>query len=132
MTRIRCDSELKSIVARAAETARAREGAAAAQRAKEEAARQLGVPVEGGKVLHPDLQIEYVDRDGRAGRVSVEVSTAHYGKGELRAKAAAGFRMHAADGRARRNLESALRSLSGGEGRRGGGAPARGEGLVEL
>ena len=147
VTRIRCDSEMKSVVARAAETARAREGAAAAQRAKEEAARQLGLPVVDGKVLYPDLQIEHAGRDGSTGRVSVEVTTGHYGKGELRAKAAAGFRMHAADGRAARNLESALRSPGAGSGQKslesalrsmgggGGGrsgAPARGEGLVEL
>ncbi len=131
VTRIRCDSELKSAVARASEKARSRQGAAAADRARAEAARQLGVPVVDGKVLHPDLQIEHIGQDGRTGRVNVEVATAHYGKGELRAKASAGFRMHAADGRAARNLESALRSLGGGGSRRAG-APARGEGLVEL
>ena len=131
-TRIRCDSELKSAVARATEKARSRDGSAAAERAKADVARRLGLPLVEGKVVHPDLQIEYVDGDGRTGRVNVEVTTAHYGRGELRAKAAAGFRMHAADGRAKRNLESTLRSLGGGEGRRSTGAPARGEGLVEL
>ena len=128
--RIRCDSELKSLVARAAERARARSGREAAEQVKQDAAQALGVPVIDGKVIYPDLQIEYVDADGRAGRVNVEVATGHYRGKEISMKLAAGFRMHAADGRARRKL--GLANLEGRGG--GGGGSGRGgsEGLLEL
>ena len=126
--RIRCDSELKSAVAKAAEKARARSGREAAERVKRAAAEALGVPVVDGKVTYPDLQIEYVDAEGRAGRVNVEVATGHYRAKEISAKLAAGFRMHAADGRAKRKLD-----LARLEGRGGGGGGGRGEeGLLEL
>ena len=46
-------------------------------------------------MLYPDAQIEYTDADGRSGRVNVEVASGHYRAGSVRAKAAAGFRMHA-------------------------------------
>ena len=127
--RIRCDSELKSLVARAAERARARSGREAAERVKRDAARALGVPVVDGKVIYPDLQIEYVDADGRSGRVNVEVATGHYRGKEISLKVAAGFRMHAADGRARRKL--GLANLEGG-GRGGGSGRGGSEGLLEL
>ncbi len=124
--RLRCDSELKSAVARAAEKARATFGREAADRVKVQAAEVLGVPVVNGRVLYPDLQIEYVDAEGRSGRVNVEVATGHYRGKEISMKLAAGFRMHAADGRARRKLD--LASLEG----RGGGGGRKGEGLLEL
>ena len=126
--RIRCDSELKSAVAKAAEKARARSGREAAERVKQGAAAALGVPVVDGKVIYPDLQIEYVDAEGRGGRINAEVATGHYRAKEIAAKLAAGFRMHAADGRARRKLD--LAALEGGGGGGGGG---RGDGgLLEL
>ena len=138
--RIRCDSELKAAVARVAEKARARYGAEAADRAKRDAARALELPVEGGKVIYPDLQIEYVDAEGGLGRVNVEVATGNYRSGEIAAKAAAGFRMHAADAAARSKIAAALgggrrKGLNVGdlEGRGGGGGGGRGdEGLLEL
>ena len=127
--RIRCDSELKSAVARAAEKARARSGREAAERVKRAAAEALGVPVVDGKVTYPDLQIEYVDAEGRGGRVNVEVATGHYRAKEISAKLAAGFRMHAADGRAQRKIDLARLEGRGG----GGGGGGRGEGgLLEL
>ena len=139
--RIRCDSELKSAVARAAERVRARSGREAAERAKREAAKALDVPVVDGKVVYPDLQIEYVDAEGSLGRVNVEVATGHYRAKEIAAKMAAGFRMHAADGRARSQIS---RAAGGGPGRGkaglaglegsggGGGGGHRDEGLLEL
>ena len=136
--RIRCDSELKSAVARAAEKVRARSGREAAERAKREAAKALDVPVVDGKVVYPDLQIEYIDAEGSLGRVNVEVATGHYRAKEIAAKMAAGFRMHAADGRARSQISRAAggvpgrrTGLAGLEGS-GGGGGHRDEGLLEL
>ena len=138
--RIRCDSELKSAVARVAERARARSGSEAAERAKREAAQALDLPVEGGKVLYPDLQIEYADGEGALGRVNIEVATGNYRAGDIAAKAAAGFRMHGADAGARSKIVAALggggrKGLNLGdlEGRGGGGGGGwSDEGLLEL
>ena len=137
--RIRCDSELKAAVARVTERARARSGPEAAERAKRQAAQALELPVEGGKVIYPDLQLEYVDAEGALGRVNVEVATGNYRAGDIAAKAAAGFRMYAADAGARAKLAVALgggtrRGLNLGdlEGRGGGGGGRSDEGLLEL
>ena len=48
-----------------------------------------------GRVLYPDAQIEYVDSEGRTGRVNIEVASGNYRARSIRAKVAAGFRMHA-------------------------------------
>ena len=94
--RVRLDGELKSAVARKSESARARDGRRAADAERHRAAGELGLPIdEQGRVLYPDAQIEYTDADGRSGRVNVEVASGHYRQGSVRAKAAAGFRMHA-------------------------------------
>ena len=52
------------------------------------------------RVLFPDAQIEYVTAVGGGRRCNVEVASEHYGVGDIRAKAAAGFQMYAASGRA--------------------------------
>ena len=71
-----------------------RSGAAAAERYR--VARELGLPIDAqGRVLYPDAQIEYFDADGRNGRVNVEVASGHYRAPSVRAKAHAGFRLHA-------------------------------------
>ena len=94
--RVRLDGELKSAVARRSESARARDGRRAADAERHRVAQELGLPIdEQGRVLYPDAQIEYTDADGRSGRVNVEVASGHYRQGSVRAKAAAGFRMHA-------------------------------------
>ena len=94
--RVRLDGELKSAVARRSESARARDGRRAADAERHRAAGELGLPIDAqGRVLYPDAQIEYTDADGRSGRVNVEVASGHYRQGSVRAKAAAGFRMHA-------------------------------------
>ena len=94
--RVRLDGELKSAVARRSESARARDGRRAADAERHRAAGELGLPIdEQGRVLYPDAQIEYTDAEGRSGRVNVEVASGHYRQGSVRAKAAAGFRMHA-------------------------------------
>ena len=94
--RVRLDGELKSAVARRSESARVRDGRRAADAERHRAARELELPIdEQGRVLYPDAQIEYVDAEGRTGRVNVEIASGHYRQGSVRAKAAAGFRMHA-------------------------------------
>ncbi len=112
--RVRLDRELKGTVARRSESARARDGRRAADAERLRAARELGLPIdEQGRVLYPDAQIEYVDADGRTGRVNIEVASGHYTAASVRAKAAAGFRMHANGPAARR----VLRILGSGDGR---------------
>ena len=94
--RVRLDGELKSAVARKSESARAKDGRRAADAERHRVAGELGLPIdEQGRVLYPDAQIEYTDAEGRSGRVNVEVASGHYRQGSVRAKAAAGFRMHA-------------------------------------
>ncbi len=94
--RVRLDGELKSTVARKSESARARNGRQAADAERHRAAAELGLPVDAqGRVLYPDAQIEYTDADGRTGRVNVEVASGNYRGQSVRAKAAAGFALHA-------------------------------------
>ena len=94
--RVRLDGELKSAVARRSESARVRDGRRTADAERHRAAGELGLPIDAqGRVLYPDAQIEYTDAVGRSGRVNVEVASGHYRQGSVRAKAAAGFRMHA-------------------------------------
>ena len=94
--RVRLDGELKSAVARRSESARARDGRRAADAERHRVAQELGLPIDAqGRVLYPDAQIEYTDAEGRTGRVNIEVASGHYRQGSVRAKAAAGFRMHA-------------------------------------
>ena len=111
--RVRLDGELKSAVARKSESARARDGRRAADAERHRAAGELGLPIDAqGRVLYPDAQIEYTDAEGRSGRVNIEVASGHYRARSIRAKANAGFRMHA-NGPAAARL---LRSLGVGHG----------------
>ena len=60
------------------------------------AAQDLGLPIdEHGHVHYPDAQLEYTGEDGRIGRVNVEVASGHYSTSAIRAKARAGFVVHA-------------------------------------
>ncbi|MDE2773472.1 MAG: hypothetical protein OXI46_07180 [Gemmatimonadota bacterium] len=94
--RIRLDTELKSTVARASEAARRKEGKRAADAERHRIAHELGLPVDAaGRVLYPDAQIEYADSEGRSGRVNIEAVSGNYRERSVRAKAAAGFRLHA-------------------------------------
>ncbi|MXY96951.1 MAG: hypothetical protein F4Z29_04195 [Gemmatimonadetes bacterium] len=93
--RVRLDTELKSRIARASEGARKR-GKRAADAERHRIARELGLPIdEEGRVLYPDAQIEYEDADGRTARVNVEAVSGSYREATVRAKAAAGFALHA-------------------------------------
>ena len=119
--RVRLDAELKSAVARGSEAARLKHGKQAADAERHRIASELGLPLDAhGKVLYPDAQIEYEDADGRTGRVNIEVASGNYREPALRAKAAAGFAMHA-NGPAAAGL---LRKL--GLGGRGNGSWLRG------
>ena len=131
VTRTRLDAELRGIVARRSEEARVRGGARAADAARRRAARELGLPVlESGKVLYPDAQVEYLDRDGNVGRVNIEIATEHYKPESVASKAKAGFAVHGANGRAGKSVRAGL-ALAGGRGVRipggdgGGGGPMR-------
>ena len=130
--RVRIDAEMKKQVARATERARATEGRAAADAARRKAAQDLELPMQQGRVVYPDAQIEYLDSEGRSGRVNVEIASEHYSGRTITAKARAGFQMHGSGGRA----IAAIRRVLGNGGRDGrvGGAPARGgrEGSIEL
>ncbi len=94
--RVRLDADLKGAVARASESERRKNGRRAADAERHRTARELGLPVDDeGRVLHPDAQIEYEDAEGRTGRVNIEVASGNYAKETVKAKAAAGFRVHA-------------------------------------
>ena len=125
--RVRIDAELRSEIA--SRTERARSQGRDPEEASRRAAAELELPVQQGKVVYPDAQIEYRDADGRTGRTNVELATEHYRSGSVQAKAAAGFRMYATSGRA----ASAVRRMlsAGGGSRRGGGRPYEYE-LFEL
>ena len=119
----------------AARTERARQttGRVAAEAERRRAAAELHLPVEHGKVLFPDAQIEYVTAAGLAGRCHVEVASEHYGGGAIRAKAAAGFQMYAAAGRAATVVRRALAGAGAGSGRgRRGGRAGREYEVFEL
>ncbi len=107
--RIRLDGELRGIVARRSETARARAGRAAADAERRRAATECQLPIDpDGKVAFPDAQVEYTltDEEGRDtfGRVNIEVASPHYSAGRIAAKAAAGFALFGSSGRAARNI----------------------------
>ena len=127
--RIRLDTELKSTVARRSEAARRRDGDRAADAERRRTARELGLPIDDeGQVLYPDAQIEYADDERRSGRVNVEAVSGNYREPAVRAKAAAGFRMHA-NGPAAADL---LRRLGLDDGGAWLGNPERDPATVEL
>ena len=133
--RVRIDAELKKQVARATETARAKEGKAAADAARHKAAQELELPIKEGRVVYPDAQIEYQDSEGRSGRVNVEVASEHYSGKTIAAKAQAGFQMHGSGGRANAAISRALgKAGRDGGGGDGSGGAARGgrDGSMEL
>ena len=103
----------------------------AADAARVTAAHELGLPVEDDRVLYPDAQLDMEDRDGRSGRVNVEVASDHYHAAAIAAKAGAGFAMHGSSRSATRKIARALaRDTDSGP---GGGEPRAGrDGSVEL
>ena len=131
ITRVRIDAELKAVVATATEKARAAGGVRAADEAKRAAAEALGVPMQDGRVMYPDAQLEIEDSEGRCGRVNVEIASDHYHTAAIAAKAGAGFAMHGSSRSAAMKIARALaRETDSGPG--GGGAHAGRDGSVEL
>ena len=130
--RIRLDTELKSAVARGSEAARLKDGKRAADAERHRTAGELGLPLDDeGHVLYPDAQIEYTDSEGRAGRVNIEVASGNYREGAIKAKAAAGFALHANGPAAARLLRTL--GLGGGDDRSSLRGPAdRDPAAVEL
>ncbi|MHB8527437.1 MAG: hypothetical protein ACYDD2_14955 [Candidatus Acidiferrales bacterium] len=58
-------------------------------------AHELQLPVVQGKVVLPDMRIEYETQDGDRSRVDVELATGHYHGNHLAEKAQAGFQIYA-------------------------------------
>jgi hypothetical protein len=129
--RIRIDAELKQLVAKRTEIARARAGRQAADLERLQAAQDLGLPVEDDKVLYPDAQIEYDSPDGLSGRANVEVVSGAYRAGAIAAKARAGFSLYGTGGgrspRGRLGLGRHIDRRTAG-----GISGARSEGSIEL
>ncbi len=104
VTRILSDSDLQRLVDR--RVARLREAGGRKHPSRSEAAAALGLQLADGRLVLPDVRIEYRqsgsgDGPGERGFVDVEVVTRDYREQSLAAKAASGFRIHAmdADGR---------------------------------
>lgn len=99
--RIVLDYELKQKVYRPLAKARAKPGAlGSAEYARQQAeiASQNQLKVVRGKILLPDLRIEYDTAAGERAHVDLELATHHYRGASLRAKAEAGFKMYAPQG----------------------------------
>ncbi len=113
--RVWLDAELKSIIARRSETARVRDGRQAADAERRRAARELDLPIdEQGRVHYPDA-------DGLTSRVNVEVASGRYSAAAIRAKARAGFVVHATG----RSQARVLRILGTGDGKTSIRGPAQ-------
>lgn len=60
-----------------------------------EIAQAHGVRVVNGRVVVPDLQVEYENAEGQLTRVNLELATKNYRAGHLQAKVQAGFALYA-------------------------------------
>jgi hypothetical protein len=102
--RVKLDFEIKSQVQKAIYAERKADPKRDMAEIKEEVAQRLNLPFVDGKIQIPDARIEFdqpggVDQDvddrTRTGHEDIEVLTAAYHAGHLRAKAQAGFRNYA-------------------------------------
>lgn len=91
------DYELKKNVYRPLAKARAQFPPESTEYARRQAeiAAQNRLKVVDGKILLPDLRIEYDTAAGERTQVDLELATRHYRSSSLRAKAEAGFKMYA-------------------------------------
>jgi len=64
---------------------------------KREIAEQNGLTVVQGRIVFPDLRIEYETRDLQAEKVDLELATGSYKACQMRAKNAAGLKIYAPD-----------------------------------
>ncbi len=102
--RVRLDFEIKADVQRAIYAERNTDPARDMAEIKKQVAKQFELPFVDGSIQIPDARIEYdldrsagqeVDQGSRTGHEDIEVLTAAYHAGHLRAKAQAGFRNYA-------------------------------------
>ena len=94
--RVQLDFELKSDVQKAIHAARKAEPERDMAEIKQQVAQQFELPYINEGIQIPDARIEYdMDQGSRTGHEDIEVLTAAYRPGHLRAKAQAGFRAYA-------------------------------------
>jgi hypothetical protein len=65
---------------------------------QQEIAQANGLHVVDGKIPLPDLQIEYETSEGDPARVNLELTTEHYKRSQIAAKARAGFKLYSLGG----------------------------------
>lgn len=94
VVQVQLDYELKEKLYQRLGRAQARDGRET-QRLKATFARDLQLPVVGGKVSFPDLRIEYATQEMEIARMDLELATRHYHAGHLAEKARAGFQLYA-------------------------------------
>jgi len=94
--RVQLDFELKSDVQKAIHAARKAESERDMAEIKQKVAHQFELPYINDRIQIPDARIQYdLDQGSRTGHEDIEVLTAAYHSGHLRAKAQAGFRTYA-------------------------------------
>jgi len=94
--RVQLDFELKSDVQKAIHAERKADPERDMAEIKQQVAQQFDLPYVNGGIQIPDARIEYdLDQGSRTGHEDIEVLTAAYRPGHLRAKAQAGFRAYA-------------------------------------
>jgi hypothetical protein len=101
--RVKLDFEIKSDVQKAIHAERKADPTRGMAEIKEQVAKQQELPFVDGRIQIPDARIEFdrkldndQDQGSRTGHEDIEVLTAAYRPGHLRAKAQAGFRAFAA------------------------------------
>jgi hypothetical protein len=103
--RVKLDFEIKADVQKAIYAERKADPKRDMAEIKEQVAKQQELPFVDGRIQIPDARIEYdrepkpgedIDQGSRTGHEDIEVLTAAYSAGHLRAKAQAGFRAYAA------------------------------------
>jgi hypothetical protein len=94
--RVQLDFELKSQVQKAIYAERKADPERDMADIKQHVAQQFELPYVDGGIQIPDARIQYdLDQGSRTGHEDIEVLTAAYSPGHLRAKAQAGFRAYA-------------------------------------
>ena len=94
--RVQLDFELKSDVQKAIYAARKAEPERDMAEIKQQVAQQFELPYINDGIQIPDARIQYdMDQGSRTGHEDIEILTAAYRPGHLRAKAQAGFRAYA-------------------------------------
>jgi hypothetical protein len=95
--RVQLDFEIKRELNRDLSKA-AEEDRGAFGQAQRQIASRHGLKVIRGHVQAPDVRIEYESDQGVSSRVSLELTTDHYKRAQISAKAQAGFRLYSLGG----------------------------------